>query len=196
MTPTVTVTGSASSPVVPDRAVLRVAAHCRAETVTAASAGAAQASSAIVETAARQVPAERIATTQVQLWPVTGPSGDPAGFESRHQLRIEVEDLDTAQLLLDGLVAEVGDGLAVESVSLEASDETPALTRARRLAFEDARRQAAELAACAEAGLGPILSIDTDRSSGPVAARAMSLQPGEQQVSTTVTVCWELQPQR
>ena len=99
------------------------------------------------------------------------------------------------------LAGEVGDGLVIDSVGLEVTEDHGAGAQAREAAFHDARERAAALARMAGAGLGSVQTI-VEGTGGdgpsPMPKPAMmrdtggGLEPGETSVTTTVTVVWEL----
>ena len=197
---TVTVTGQGSTAVAPDRAVVRVAAVARAagvaEAFTASSAAAAQ----IGVVARRHTEDHRIASTGINVWPWHDNQGQQRGFEARHSLAVDCPDLDAAGALLDELVAEVGDALAVEGVALEVSEPTAARDQAIAAAYADAFRQAERLAGLAGASLGDVLAIGQagsgggGRAFGGMDAMAVSakIEPGETTVAASLTVTWVL----
>ena len=104
--------------------------------------------------------------------------------------------------MLGELAREVGDGLAIDSVGLEVTEDHGAEGKAREAAFHDARERAAALARMAGAGLGAVQSIveggDTGTGPSPMPKMAMmrdsggGLEPGEASVTSSVTVVWEL----
>jgi len=69
------------------------------------------------------------------------------------------EELSQAQVAVDGLFEVVGEGLELRGLSFDNSDRSAARVEARRLAFEDARAKAEQLADLAGAAIGPIRSI-------------------------------------
>lgn len=200
---TVTVSGQGASTVVPDTAVVRVAAAHRAAGVAEAFAGADSAVESMAEVARRHTEQRRISSTDVSVWPAYDQQGQPSGFEARHGLRVVVPDIAAAGRLLGELAVEVGDRLQVESVSLEVGDQASAREDARAAAFADARSRAEQLAALSGSAVGPVVSIaEGGFVEGPVeqavslrsAAKDTAFQPGERAVATSVTVTWELVP--
>jgi uncharacterized protein YggE len=110
-------------------------------------------------------------------------------------------DLAGAGTMLAELAAEVGDGLAIDSVGLEVTEDHGAGDKAREAAFHDARDKAAQLARLAGAGLGAVQTLvegDAGREPSPMVRVAMArdsaggLEAGESTVTTSVTVVWEL----
>ncbi len=199
---TLTATGHGTVRVTPDAADVRVAAASRADTVAAALAGVEEAVRAVGRTAREHVPADDIASTDLSVWPQHDHQGNPAGHEARHTLTIRCDTVATAGALVGALADEVGDRLVVESVSLVVRDRRSAEDDAREAAYADARRRVEHLALLAGEPLGVVVSA----SEGAMAVRVgggvehaalrssmdLSFEGGQQAVSTTVTVTWEL----
>jgi uncharacterized protein len=198
---TITVTGTGSSTVAPDSAVVRVAAVARGAGVAEAYDAMTAAASVLLEVAGRHTERRRIASAGISLWPWHDRDGRQQGYEARHAYAIGCADLAIAGSLLGELARAVGDGLAVDSVGLEVTDDQGAGAAAREAAFEDARRRATALAELAGARLGWVQSIAEGHPTGgpgPVAKMAMvrdsggGIEPGESSVTSVVTVVWEL----
>ncbi len=199
---TVTVTGSGTSKIAPDSAVVRVAVVGRGVGVVEAydimSLGAAQ----LAGVAARHTDKRHLASTGVSVWPFHDHEGRREGYEARHGYAVRLTDLAAAGVMLSDLAREVGDSLAVENVGLEVTDTHAAESKAREAAFHDARERAAALARMSGLSLGGVQSmVEGGAGSGivPESARmAMmhdaggALEPGETSVTSTVTVVWEL----
>jgi uncharacterized protein YggE len=198
---TVTVTGTGIVTVVPDSAVVRLAALARGSSVAEAYTAMSEAAATVVEVARRHTEERRVASTGISVWPARDHEGREVGYEARHSYAVACPDLVAAGALLGELTEQVGDALAVDGVALEVTEDHGAGDRAREAAFHDARARAVQLARLAGAGLGAVRTIveaDTDRGPSPMprmalaSASAGGLEPGEATVSTTVTVVWEL----
>ena len=198
---TVTVTGTGTSKVAPDAAVVRLAAVARGAGVAEAFDAMSASAAALVEVAARHTEERRVASTGVTVWPFHDREGRQEGYEARHAYAIGCADLAEAAEMLGELAREVGDGLAIDSVGLEVTEDHGAEGKAREAAFHDARERAAALARMAGAGLGAVQSIvegDAGTGPSPMAKVAMmrdsggGLEPGEASVTSSVTVVWEL----
>ena len=197
-----TVTGSGTSTVAPDTAIVRLAAVARGAAVTEAYEAMSASAASVVEVAGRHTEQRRIASTGITVWPWHDQSGTRQGFEARHALAIGCTDLAAAGEMLGELAREVGDGLAIDSVGLEVTEDHGAGNTALEAAFHDARERAAALARLAGAGLGAVQTIvEGDAGAGgpgPMPKRAMmrdsggGIEPGETSVTTSVTVVWEL----
>lgn len=197
-THTVTVTGHGTTSVRPDSAVVRVAAVARAAGLADAFGACSSAARAVAAVARRHTAEERVATTGINVWPWHDNQGQPRGFEARHSMSIRCSDLDAAGALLADLATEIGDALAVEGVALEVSSPTAAQEQAVAAAYDDAVRQATQLAGLAGASLGEVLAIGQSSAGGdgpgPRAAMEMSakIEPGETAVGASLTVTWSM----
>ena len=198
---TVTVTGTGVVTVVPDSAVVRLAAVARGTGVAEAYDAMAAAAATVVEVAHRHTEERRVASSGISVWPARDHEGREVGHEARHSYAIACPDLPAAGALLGDLAEVLGDALVVDGVTLEVTDDHGAGDRAREAAFDDARERAAQLARMAGAGLGAVQTIvegDADGRPSPMPRAAMAraaaggLEPGETSVTTTVTVVWEL----
>ena len=199
---TVTVSGQGVARVVPDTAVVRVAAVHRAEGVAEACAGVASAVAAVSWVAREHTEAARIASADFNVWPAHEHEGRPQGFEARHGITIGVADITAAGRLLTALAEEVGNRLQVEGVSLQVAEPVPALIGAREAAFADARGRAEALAALSEATLGEVVTVVEGgghhyaeaypMAAGARAEKDVAFEPGEQSLGASVTVTWQL----
>ena len=197
---TVTVTGHGETRVVPDSAVVRVAAVHRDAGVADALAGADSAARQIVATGRGHTTPERIGSTSVQIWPAHDEQGRPAGFEARHSVTLRCDDIESAGALLGALAESVGDRLQVEGVSLEVADRSSAETEAREAAYADAVMRAGQLAGLAGATLGDpqevveggAVSIIGQPRAAKALAAEIALEPGETSTSASVTVTFQL----
>jgi uncharacterized protein len=197
---TVTVTGHGESRVVPDSAVVRVAAVHRAAGVADALAGADSAAQQIVATAREHTTQERIGSTSVQIWPAHDERGVPAGFDARHSLTLRCDDIASAGALLTALAESVGDRLQLEGVSLEVTDRASAENTAREAAYADAVERGTHLAGLAGSSIGDAqevveggaVSILGHPRLAKAAMADVGLEPGEMSVTSSVTVTFQL----
>ena len=194
----VSVTGHGEARVVPDSAVVRVAAAHRADGVADALGGADSAARQVIATAGEFTTPERIATSSVQIWSDHDQQGNPSGFRARHALTVRCADVAAAGGLLSALAEAVGDRLEVEGVSLEVADQVAGQRAAREAAYADAVDRATQLATLAGAELGePQEVVEGGFATGPpraakLMAESASLAPGETAVSASVTVTFRL----
>jgi uncharacterized protein len=125
------------------------------------------------------------------------------GFEIVNQLQVTVRDTDMLGELLDAAVTAGAN--SINGVTFSVDDQTAAASEARRLAVEDARTKAEELAAAAGLTLGPVISIAEGTVSPmppplPAAAdagmaeaqAAVPVQPGSSTVAVDVSMTFAL----
>jgi uncharacterized protein YggE len=196
---TVSVTGHGEARVVPDSAVVRVAAVHRADDVADALTGADSAARQAIATAREHTSPDRVGSTSVQVWPVHDPQGAATGFEARHSLTIRCADVDAAGALLSSLARAIGNRLQIEGVSLEVTDRSAPETVAREAAYADAVERATHLAGLAGSELGDAYSvIESAYAEAPLGAAtratlaAVALEPGEMSVNSSLTVTFQL----
>lgn len=197
---TVTVTGTGTSKVAPDSAVVRLAAVGRGSGVSEAYDAMTAAATTLTEVAGSHVEERRIGSTGITVWPSHDREGRPDGYEARHAFAIGCDELAGAGAMLSELARRVGDGLVIDSVGLEVTEDHGAEGKAREAAFADARERAASLARMAGAGLGSVQTIVEGGAGGPspmpkvaaMRASAGGLEPGEATVTSAITVVWEL----
>lgn len=81
-----------------------------------------------------------------------------AGYQAVRPVTVRIDDLDDLNALLDtALDAKIDD---IQQIRYEVSDSNAMQAKARQLAIEDSKQQAAELAEAYGAELGPIVSIE------------------------------------
>lgn len=202
---TVTVTGSGSATVVPDRARLSVTVRQQSDSVAEALAGVDAGVRRAGAVATEQLGgSQRVSSRGFQVWPSHDHRGQPNGFEARHTLSMACDDLTSAGRLLAALAAAIGDQLVIEGVSLTVADTAEALAEARAAAFEDARARAGQLAELGGARLGEVLMIEDRGTSdhdggGPegyyAVAKAsgdVAFEAGERAMGVSLRATWAL----
>jgi uncharacterized protein len=208
--PTVSVSGHGEVNVPPDTASVSIGIDVIQPTLGQAQEQAtAQANTVIAALKAAGIADEDIQTAyfSVNILRDSSENGDPTritGFEITNQLQITVRDTDTLGNLLDKAVSAGAN--SIDGVTFYVDDQTPAASEARKLAVEDARTKAEELAAAAGLRLGPVLSIAEGTVSPmppPMAAgaggmemakaqAAVPVQPGSSTISVDVTMTFAL----
>jgi uncharacterized protein YggE len=144
-------------------------------------------------------------TSGLDIYPQYSDDGrQVTGYQAQQQLTVTFRDVDAAGRLVGRAVTAGGDAARLSGLSFRIDDDSALLADARRKAFDDARAKAVLYGDAADRGLGRVVSV-TETVTGnddpyPVsqlyAARdaaggaAVDLQPGEQQLSVTVTVEW------
>ena len=128
------------------------------------------------------------------------------GFTVNNQLSVKVRDFDRLSETLDGAIAAGGDAVRVNGISFTVDEPEQYWDEAREAAVNDARERAQQLARLAGASLGSLRSISESNNRGgypaPLYAFAQSadasfesatlLSPGEQQISVTVFLVYDV----
>jgi uncharacterized protein YggE len=114
---------------------------------------------------------------------------------------VTVRDLSKLGNLLDSSVSSGANN--INSIQFDVADKTGALSQARLAAVADAKKQADELTKATNVGLGTVQSISYYDSTAPItveyakadmanSAASVPVQAGSMQISTTVTIVYEL----
>ncbi len=193
---TVTVTGSASVEVKPDRAVLAVGVQSRRPSAASAmevvNERATTLVSAMRDSGARD---EELRTTGLSLWF----DQSDKSYVATYSLSVAVP-ADEAGRFIDAAAEVAGDELTLNGVSFSVSDPAAAIAPLRELAVADARAKAEVLAVAAGCTLGPIVTIVEGGGGGPVPiprgpvrAMAAPVEAGTDTLSLNVTASYELE---
>ena len=193
----VTVQGSASVTVKPDRADLSFGVTEQARSARAAlAANAGEMKRVIASLGAAG--AEDIRTQSVSLSPQYGSSNAVTGYVAENSVSVTVKDVARAGAVID---AAVGAGAnQVSGPSLSSSDASELYRRALKAAVEDARARARALADAAGVTLGRVTQVveggsapqPLEISAKAEAADATPIEPGVQQIEADVTVTFAL----
>jgi uncharacterized protein YggE len=144
-----------------------------------------------------------ISTSQVSLQPqfAGGDSTAIIGYRASNSIDVKIRKLDAASEALGLIVSTGGDATRINSVNLSFEDDSQLVTDARSRAFNDAKDRAEQYAQLSGLGLGKVLSISEAAGSTPptpmpysrgAEMAAVPVEPGQQTVSFSVTVVWEL----
>jgi uncharacterized protein YggE len=172
---TITVVGTGSASVAPDRASVQMSIVARNATVAAAQEEVATVTAKVLEmTSELGIGRERIDTTGSSVrpdyrWNRESEEQELRGYIAQRQMQVEVRDLEKLGALIEGAV-EAG----VNQVSppmLDSSERRDAYREALDAAAKDAQANAAQLARSLGAELGDVLQITT--VSEPSAPRPM-----------------------
>ena len=197
---TITVTGTGSVRVVPDRAQFSFGVTTQAVSATEAlRSNATLARKVIAAVKGSGIPDADIQTQTVFLNPrLSEDGGAILGYTATNSVSTTVRDLSRAGEVVD---AAVGAGAnEVAGPALTRSDQTSLYRTALRQAVADAKVKAEAIAGASGAVLGAVSSV-MENSGGPVpliardadaAAEQTPIEPGTQTVEATVTVVFEL----
>jgi len=147
-----------------------------------------------------------INTSQVSLQPqFTGGSDNPqtiVGYRASNSIDIKIRQLDAASQALALIVSSGGDATRINNVNYSIDDDSQLVRDARSRAFEDAKDRADQYAQLSGMSLGRVVSISESAGSPPppipyrgaemAMAAPVPVEPGQQTVSFSVTVVWEL----
>ena len=202
MTEHIDVTGTGRASAVPD--VVRVSAGVRCEglDVSAAISDAAGRAAALAQAARDHgVDARDLRTTSSGVQPRYDRDGaSVVGYTAHQGLAVTVRDPGLVGALVDAFAGAAGNALTIDSVGADLADPAPLLAAAREAAFADARAKAEQYADLAGRGLGKVVRVSDVVEGGAqprfarmaAGAGTSSLELGENTVTATVAVRWEL----
>lgn len=142
-----------------------------------------------------------IQTAGIEIYPRYARGGAIIGYQVSHQLTVKIRDLDKAGAIIGAAVDAGGNAARLSGVSFAIEDDDTLLAEARRQAFADANAKASLYGEQAGRQLGPVVSVtetvhtadvsrESFRADAAVAAIAVPIEPGQQQLAVTVTVEW------
>jgi uncharacterized protein len=144
-----------------------------------------------------------IRTTQVSLQPqfAGGDSTAIVGYRATNSIDVKIRKLDTASQALALIVSTGSDATRINSVNYSIEDDSQLVKDARARAFDDAKDRAQQYAQLSGLNLGKVISITESGGATPptplpsprgAEMAAVPLEPGQQTVSFSVTVIFEL----
>jgi uncharacterized protein YggE len=204
----VTVQATGTAEVVPDSVSLKFSVTAVAESnEEAVNAVATLADAARKSLSDSGIADDEIQSRTVMTYPEYRYDGDGSqtlvGYRATQSFAVQIDDADNAGEVVDALVAAVGDGLQVESVTPEVGDNEEALEAARQSAVRNAREKAEDYADLLDVDLGEVQAVIEVTSPITFEPRAVSesadasvgnidIDLGVQEVSVTVEVRWSL----
>ena len=168
---TITVLGTGSASVAPDRASVQMSIVARNATVAAAQEEVATVTAKVLEMTSRMgIDPERIDTTGSSVrpdyrWNREREEQELRGYIAQRQMRVDVRDLEKLGALIEGAV-EAGVN-QVSPPQLDSSKRRDAYREALDAAAQDAQANAAQLALSLGAKLGDVLQITTVSQANP-----------------------------
>jgi len=203
---TITVTGTGMVTLTPDIAYINIGVRNQDASASVALTDN-NASTAAVITAIKSagVDAKDIQTTNFSIYPQQqyDNNGVMTGviYVVENTVYVTVRDLTALGGMIDATV-RVGAN-TINSISFDLADKSGALSQARAAAVAEAQKQADELTAAAGVSLGEVQTISYYDSSAPMmveygrgggmsAADSVPMQAGSMQISTTVTIVYEI----
>jgi uncharacterized protein YggE len=168
---TITVIGTGSSSVAPDRASVQMSIVASSATVAAAQQAAAAVTAKVLEmTSGLGIDRDRIDTTGASVrpdyrWNREREEQELRGYIAERQMRVDIRDLEKLGALVEGAV-EAGVN-QVSPPQLDSSKRRDAYREALDAAARDAQANAAQLAKSLGAKLGDVLQISTFSQPAP-----------------------------
>jgi uncharacterized protein YggE len=141
-------------------------------------------------------------TRDVHVYPrYEGNGQDITGYVAGQDIAVTLRDLGTAGATISAAVEAGGDAARLQGVAYELDDDAALRSKARELAFADARATAEQYATLAGRELGDVVLVrEQVTPSGPVpmaagdsataTASAVPIAPGTTQVTVTAEVRW------
>ena len=215
--PTIVVSGTGKVSAVPDVAEINVGVQTQAVTAREALSANNKAMAALVDALKQQGIADKdVQTTRIQVNPqYTQPRQQPGGgvaqdfvpriaaYQVINSVQVTAREIARLGSVLDAVVQAGGNQM--NGISFRVDQPEALLDEARRDAMADAKRKAELFASSAGVSVGPPRSIQESGASPPpprpmmYAARAamaesVPVSAGEQELSVTVNVIYELRP--
>jgi uncharacterized protein len=202
---TITVSAVGKSSAVPDLVTVSLAVQVRGSTAQEALGQTNQKTQAAIAAFKQGGVADRdIATTNVTIWPQYADDGRRVeAYQAQNSLSVRLRDVAEAGRLLDGVAGLVGEDVVIEGISFRVSEPEATLDEARATAMAAARTKAEQLAGAAGARVGQVLTISeiagsfvpVARPTGRqmLAAEAIPIEAGEQELAVSVEVTYRLQ---
>ena len=205
---TITMSGEGSAKSAPDEANLSAGVTSDGKTAILALGANSRAMNAVFATLKKLGIADKdIQTSNFSLSPQyetykPGTSGPQriVGYEVSNTVDVTVEDMSRTGAVLDALVSSGSNQIG--GISFSIRDTTALLAKAREAAVKDAILRAHTYADAAGVSLGPILSLQEGGSDAPrpmykamamMAAAPPPIAGGEQAVSASVSITWQIQ---
>ena len=203
---TVTVTGTGKVTLTPDIAYISIGVHTEnGSAKDAVAANNTQAQAVVAAIKGFGVADKDIQTTNFSVYPQQqfDANGKQTGinYVVDNTVYVTVRDLSKLGDLLDSTVSSGANN--INSIEFDVADKTDALSQARLAAVADAKKQADELTKATNVVLGQVETISYYDNTAPVTvqyaktalqapAAAVPVQSGSMQITTTVTIVYEL----
>jgi uncharacterized protein YggE len=209
-TPMLTANGEGTVMVVPDIAIVTTGVTTRGRTASEAlAANSADLAKALATLKDAGVDDKDVGTSNFSISPVyeqpperTDANTAPpkiVGYEVSNEVRVTIRDITKSGGILDKVVSAGAN--QVNGISFDVSDRKGPATAALKDAIADANRKAGIMADAAGVKLVRILSVASSEGGGPqpmyrmeLAASPPPVMPGQQSVTSSATVVWEIAP--
>lgn len=187
---TINVSGQGLTYITPDVAYVYIGVHSQSESVAdALTENNNQAAAVSAALKGMGVDEKDIQTTNFNVYPMQqyGPMGEVTGvvYSVDNTVYVTVRDLDQLGKLLDTVVKSGAN--SINGISFDVLEKEEAVAEARKLAIENAKSQAAEIAAATGATLGEIISISINAAGPPSIYDARGMGGGGGMMSSAMT---------
>ena len=193
----ITVSGTGSANLTPDRASFAFGSVSQATTAGAALSASSRSVAHIIAALKKaEVAREDIQTSEVSLSPRMNDQGDAVvGYTATNTVTVTIKKLGAAGDIVDAAVAAGAN--QVSGPNLLASDRDVAYRNALKVALADARAKAETLAGTSGATLGKITAIAESPGASPMPMTAaldsaLPIEPGVQTIEATVSVTYAI----
>lgn len=145
------------------------------------------------------VEASQLGTSAVNVFQEYREPGTDTAYRASHTITVETKDLTGFGRLLNAAVDAGGNSLGLHGLEFDVEDKTELLSRARALAFQQAKDKAEELAGLAGYSLGSVSAIAETHGFAPIREgvslgagkafdSAVNIVPGGQDIQVTLEV--------
>lgn len=196
--------GEVSAPT--DTGVVTLGVQVVADTVAEARDRAAEGADAILRSARNNgVDDDDLRTVQLTVAPRYEYRNEEmvlVGFEVTNLVEVTVRNLDAFSEILDDAIDAGGDDVRVSGIQFTIEDTASLLEEARKLAMEDAKEKAEQLAGLGDVGLGRPITISESQSANlppkfvddlAGADVATPVQPGTGTITVSVSVLYAIE---
>ncbi len=178
---TINVSGQGQTYITPDVAYVYIGVHSQAESVADALTDNNQQAAAVTEALKGMgVDANDIQTTNFNVYPMQqyGPQGEVTGtiYSVDNTVYVTVRNLDQLGDLLDTVVKSGAN--SINGITFDVLEKDQALAEARKLAIENARAQAEEIATVTGVTLGQMVSVNINAQNPPSIYEARGMGGG------------------
>jgi len=200
----ITVTGTGTVTGIPNQLTLSMGVQVNASSVSSALRQANQAADKVINSLqSNGVTKANIQTSDLSISPnYRNSDSEPIGYSVSEQLTATLTDFTKAGSQIQAAVTAGGNATTVSGVSLNLTDTSALLARARAAAVDDAHAKAAQFAHALGQSLGAVMSVSDQTSTVPyqdyatptgLAFKAsVPVRPGTQQVSVQITVVYAI----
>lgn len=203
--PSVTVNGTGTASGTPDELLVSLDVQTGADSVSAALDAANQEMKLVQDAlGANGVARSDMQTSGMSVQPSYGQQGNITGYQVGESLSAVLHNLPQAGETMTAAIAAGGNAVRIDTVSLDISDKSALLAKARASAMADAKLRASQYATEAGRKLGPVITIsEVNDTSPPIplpgamlgtanARSAVPIAAGTQKVTASVTVTYAL----